>query len=146
MNRTLPGNLTIHEKIKIFQTNSANLTHEDLNEIKLYLLEYKDNLQQIQFFEGEIKNNKIVSCFSESYHEELIEHMKKKLNAAIVIIVVLSKQEILLNKNNKLCTIDFIKLSKFLLNTEHIDTERETIKGAISSNFLKLTKQLSPCL
>jgi hypothetical protein len=135
----------MHEKVKAFQAGNKDLSAKDLNDIKVYLLEYKSLLKEIQFFQGSIKNNRVVSCFSESYQEELKHYMYTKFNAAIAIVVSLSAQKVYLTKEPDNCTIRFEKLNDLLFNNQGNIIDENTTVGPITANFLKLSKQLSTC-
>lgn len=135
----------MHEKVKAFQAGCKDLSAKDLNDIKIYLLEYKSLLKEIQFFQGSIKDNIIVSCFSEAYQEELKHYMFTKLNAAISIIVSLSTQKVYLTREPNNCTIRFEKLNELLFNNQGDVIDENTTVGPITANFLKLSKQLSTC-
>lgn len=142
MNPSSGKELTIHEKIKAFRSDAIKLSEKDLNEIKIYLLEYKDTLNHTQFYEGIIKDDKIVSCFSETFQDELVQHIHTKYNATIALIVNLPAREVILSCNSSI--ISCTKLCTILFGEQYISNKKWFV-GTLTPNFLKLTQQLQPC-
>ena len=135
----------IHGKIKAFQAGRKDLSAKDLNDIKIYLLEYKSLVSNIQFFEGLIKSNKVVSCFSETHCVDLVNHMHTKRYGAIAMVVSLATQKVYLSRDYNSCTINFDKLIELIFSNQYTAVDKNAVMGPITDNFLKLSKQLSVC-
>ena len=131
--------------IESFKKGKKDFTVEELNDIKLYLLKYKDALENTQFFEGNLKDNKVVSCFAEEFYDEILSHMLGKYSAAIAIAVVLSEKKILLKSNSKLCAINLCNLAKLLCDGDCINSSTDIAEGKITEKFLNLTKTFRQC-
>jgi hypothetical protein len=110
------------------------------------LLKYKDCLSSTQFFEGSLKEYKVVSCFAENFHDELLTHILTNYNAAIAITVNLSEKKIVLKKNYETCSIDLCALAKLLCDGDCYETYSDLAFGKITEKFLKFTKTLTPCI
>ncbi len=139
-------NSTLRHNVKAFRAGKRDFSVEELNNIKIYLLKFKEALSQTEFFEGILKEYKVISCFSESiYCDELFEHMCNKLNAAICIIVTLADKKVLLLRNHKICTIDLCTLAKLLCDGECENLSVDIAAGKVTEKFLKFTKTLQAC-
>lgn len=136
----------IKANLELYRKGKTDFSIEELNDLKIHLLKYKDTLQTTQFFEGALKEYKIVSCFAEQFHDELQDHMINKYGAAIVIVVVLKDKKILLKKNPKTCSLDLCALAKLLSDGGCIDSTANVAEGNITEKFLNLTKTFKPCI
>lgn len=133
---------SIVDNVRDYRKGKRDFSVIDLNNIKLYLLRYKDQLEKIQFFEGKIKNFKVVSCFAEEYHDELFTHILN--NSAIAIIIKLQTKSVIFKKNDKICNIDLPKLAKLLCDGTGLSDG--TAVGKFTAKFLNFTKTLKPCI
>jgi hypothetical protein len=138
-------NSALKDNVKAFREGKRDFNPQELNDIKLYLLKYKDVLQTTQFFKGSLKEHTVVSCISEDYYEELFLHMLNNMAAAIAFILILSEKRIILKKNNKICNIDLCVLAKLLCDGECDETTTDLAGGKITDKFLKFTNTLTPC-
>lgn len=146
MNLSYPhANKALISNVKSFRTGKRDFTISELNEIKIYLLKYKEALDNILFFQGNLKDYKVVSCFSEQYHDELFNYMFTKLNAAICIIVILSEKRVLLQRNQTICNINLCSLAKLLCDGDCENLSVDIAAGKITEKFLKFTKTLQAC-
>lgn len=137
---------TLRSNVSAFRSGKRDFSVKELNEIKVYLLRLKEVISNTDFFEGNIKDNKVISCFSEtSYNRELFEHMFNKLDAAIGIIVILTEKRILLQCNQSKCNIDLCNLAKLLCDGDCEDLSVDTAIGKITEKFLKFSKTLQAC-
>ena len=89
-------NNNLQANIKAFREGKRDFNPQELNDIKLYLLKYKDHLESTQFFTGSLQEYSVASCFANNFQEELLDHMINKLQAAISIVVVMDE-----NRNNR---------------------------------------------
>jgi hypothetical protein len=142
-----PSNIDnkLKANIESFKKGKKDFSVQELNDIKLYLLKYKDALESTQFFEGNLKDNRVVSCFAEGFYDEILSHMLNKLNAAIAIVVVLTEKKILLKSNNNVCAINLCNLAKLLCDGDCINSSTDTAEGKITEKFLNLTKTFRQC-
>lgn len=138
-------NITLKDKVKAFREGKRDFSAQELNDIKLYLLKYKDTLQSTQFFKGSLKEHNVVSCISEDYYDELFIHMLNNMTAAIAFILILSQKKIILKRNNNICNIDLCVLAKLLCDGECDETTNDLASGTITEKFLKFTNTLTPC-
>lgn len=132
--------------VKLYREGKRDFSAQDLNDIKLYLLKYKDVLEGTEFFQGELKGNRVVSCFGSSFHKELLDYMINKLSASISIIVEIESRKIFFQKNEKTCSVDICELAKILCDGTCLDNDRKIAQGSLTNNFLKFTKKLIPCI
>ena len=132
-------------KVDSFRSGKRDFSVQELNDIKLFLLRFKDTLINTAFFKGEIKGNKVISCFAESYYDELFDHIIHKLSADIAIIVVLSHKKVIFKKNDKTCKINLCNLAKIISDGECENYTESIACGNITKTFLNLTKTLAPC-
>jgi len=146
VNKTIWNESILSENVKLFRGGKRDFSPQELNDIKLDLLKYKDCLSSTQFFEGSLKEYKVVSCFAENFHDELLTHILTKYNAAIAITVNLSEKKIVLKKNYETCSIDLCALAKLLCDGDCYETYSDLAFGKITEKFLKFTKTLTPCI
>ena len=146
MNKTIWNKSILSENVKLFRQGKRDFSALELNDIKLDLLRYKDCLSNTQFFEGKLKEYKVVSCFTESFHDELLTHILSKYNAAIAVVVSLVGKRIILKKNYETCSIDLCALSKLLCDGDCYETYNDLAFGKITEKFLKFTKTLTLCI
>jgi hypothetical protein len=139
------ANNLLKENVREFRSGKRDFSVSELNDIKLYLLKYKDLLNDIVFYEGTLKDYKVISCFSDSYYEELFDHIFTKREAAIGIIVVLTEKKILLQRNDRICKIDLCALAKLLCDGDCLDLSANIAEGKITDKFLKFSKTLQAC-
>lgn len=137
---------TLGNKVKAFRNGERNFNAQDLNDIKLYLLKYKEQLQDTKFFCGNIIEFKVVSCFAETMKEELLEHMLKKFQSSIAIVVSLNEKSVFLKICNDKCSINLCKLAAKLCDSDCSEADVNIIKGKITEKFLKFTTTLKPCI
>jgi hypothetical protein len=134
----------LRRNVKLFREGVRDFNTQELSDIKLYLLQYKDCLETTQFFEGKVKDLQIVSCFAESFHEELLEYMITKKKAAIAICVILSEHRVIFKKTVD-CSINLCSLAKILCDGD-CDTSSNCIAyGKLNETFLNFSKKLTPC-
>lgn len=133
---------SITDNVRDYRKGKRDFSAIELNGIKLYLLKYKDQLEKTQFFEGQIKNFRVVSCFAEEYHDELFTHILN--NSAIAIIIKLQTKTVLFKKNDKICDIDLPKLANLLCDGTGLSDG--TAVGKFTAKFLNFTKTLKPCI
>lgn len=134
----------LKQNARAFRRGKRDFTVRELSDIKLYLLRYKDCLDNTQFYEGTLKNFKVVSCFTDNFHEELLEFMIDKRDAAISIIVMLADKKVLFMKSQN-CSINLCDLAKILCDGECEDTTTSIAGGELNSTFMNFTKILTPC-
>ena len=137
---------TLGNKVKPYRNGQPNFNAQDLNDIKIYLLKYKEQLQDTNFFCGNIIEFKVVSCFAETMKEELLEHMLKKYQSAIAIVVSLDEKSVYLQSCSEKCKINLCKLATKLCNSDCSEVDVGIIKGKITEKFLKFTTTLKPCI
>lgn len=134
------NNITIN--VKAYREGKRNFSVQELNEIKLYFLKYKDQLQSTEFFEGTLKGFKVVSCVTTEYYSEFISYMLQQHAASIAIIVDPQAKHVLFQKNDT-CSVDIYKLTDILCGGY---TMQDTIVvGKLTKPFLTFTKTLKPC-
>ena len=134
------NNITIN--VKAYREGKRNFSVQELNEIKLYFLKYKDQLQSTEFFEGTLKGFKVVSCVTTEYYSEFISYMLQQHAASIAIIVDPQAKHVLFQKNDA-CSVDIYKLTDILCGGY---TMQDTIVvGKLTKPFLTFTKTLKPC-
>lgn len=134
----------LREKAKALREGKKDFTIQELSEIKLYLQQYKDCLENVQIFEGEIKGQKVCSCFAENYEYELLSFLISKRKAAISIIVILSQQTVLFMKSET-CELNLCELAKILCNGACIEATTNLAYGELNETFINFTKILTPC-
>lgn len=139
------NNNKLKSNIKDYRSGKRNFSVEELNEIKLYISKYKDVIDNTNFFAGAIKEFKVVSCFAESFYEELHSRMINNYGADIAIIVILTERRILFKKNNKTCKIDLCKLAQILSDGECDESTDDLAAGKMTDNFINLTKKFIQC-
>lgn len=136
----------LKSNIKDYRNGRRDFSVEELNEIKLYILKYKDVIESTSFFTGLIKEYKVVSCFAETnFYEELHSRMINNYGADIAIIVILSEKRIIFRKNSKTCNIDLCKLAQILSDGECDESSNELAAGKLTDNFINLTKKFIKC-
>jgi hypothetical protein len=135
----------IKANFKLYKNGKTDFSIEEFSDLKIYLLKYKDTLQTTLFYEGLLKEYKIVSCFAEQFYEELQEHMINKFGAAIVIVVLLKDKKIFFKKNPKTCSLDLCVLAKLLSDGGCVESTTNIAEGNITEKFLNLTKTFKPC-
>lgn len=140
------NNIKVKRNLALYKSGKANLTTEELGELKLYLLKYKDIISTTEFFEGSLKDYKIVSCFAEDLFPELQNHMLQKLNADIAIVVIIKERKILFKCDKERCKIDLCTLAKLLCDGDCVDEAGSLAEGNITDKFLNLTKTFKQCI
>lgn len=138
-------NNNLQANIKAFREGKRDFNPQELNDIKLYLLKYKDHLESTQFFTGSLQEYSVASCFANNFQEELLDHMINKLQAAISIVVVMDEKAVLLKLNKNICNINLCKLAKLLCDSDCIEPAENIVQGKLTEKFLKFTTKLSPC-
>lgn len=138
-------NNKLKSNIKDYRSGKRDFSVEELNEIKLYISKYKDVIDNTNFFAGDIKEFKVVSCFAEGFYEELHSRMINNYGADIAIIVILTERRILFKKNNKTCKIDLCKLAQILSDGECDESTDDLAAGKMTDNFINLTKKFIQC-
>ena len=133
------------EKVEQFRKNKNNLSLDDLNEVKLYLNQYKDLISSTQFFSGTVKDCKVVSCIANNFYEEVLDYIQKKFNPDFTIIAVPPERVVILKKNESGCTVNLCNFAKILCNVECDDSHGSMLFGDITENFINFTKKLSAC-
>lgn len=136
--------ICVNENVKAYRQGKRDFSVSELNDIKLYLLKYKDQLEGTQFFEGKIKGFKVISCFAEEYHDELFSHILNISNTSIAIIINIQTKSVFLKKNDKICDIDLSKLARILC--DGTSSNNIVAAGKFTANFLNFTKTLKPCI
>jgi len=136
----------LKSNIKAYREGRRDFSVEELNDIKLYISKYKDCIDNTKFFTGSIKEYKVVSCFAESFFEELLSRMISNYTADIAIIVILTEKRIIFRKNSKTCKIDLCKLAQILSDGECDESSTELAGGKLTDNFINLTKKFIQCL
>jgi hypothetical protein len=139
-------NNKLKSNIKDYRSGKRDLSVEELNDIKLYISKYKDVLENSTFYTGTIKEYNAISCFADSFYEELHTRMINNYNADIAIIVNITEKKIFFKKNNNTCQIDLCKLSHILCNGTCIESSTDIAIGELTDNFINLTKKFTPCL
>ena len=138
-------NYALKPKVDAFKKGERAFTTQELSDIKLYLLIYKDTLANTTFFTGSVKEQKVISCLAEDFYDDLFDHMLRKLAAAIAIIVIPSQKRIILKRNEKICNLNLCNLAKIICGGECDDLSDNIAEGVITKTFLNFTKTLSPC-
>lgn len=136
--------ICISENVKAYRQGKRDFSVSELGDIKIYLLKYKEQLEHTQFFEGTIKDFKVISCFAEDYYEELFNHILNINHTCIAIIIKLSTKSVLFKKNDKICSIDLTKLANILCDGAELNDG--TAVGKFTAQFLNFTKKLKPCI
>ncbi len=132
-------------KADAFRRGERNFTVEELREIKLYLQRLKDYVNSIQFYEGTLKDMKVISCFAEDFYSELHTIILDKFSASIAILVVLAEKKVLIKKDTQTCKINLCDLAKIICSGD-CDEETDSLAyGEITSTFLKFSQTLIPC-
>lgn len=139
-------NEKLKTNIQSYREGRRDFSVEELNEIKLYISKYKDCIDNTKFYTGNIKEYKVVSCFAESFYEELLSRMINNYTADIAIIVILSEKRIIFKKNNKTCKIDLCKLAQILSDGECDESTTELAGGKLTENFINLSKKFIQCI
>lgn len=137
-------NKKLRDNAKALRGGKKDFSIQELSDIKLYLQQYKDCLENLQIFEGEIKNQRVCSCFSENFETELLEFLINKKGAAISIVVILSQKAVLFMKSET-CTINLCDLAKILCDGECVEATTNLAYGNINETFLNFTKILTAC-
>lgn len=132
------------ENAKALRGGKKDLSIQELSDIKLYLQQYKDCLENIQIFEGKVKEFRVCSCFSDNFETELLEFLINKHKADISIVVILS-QKIVLFKKSDTCNINLCELAKILCDGECIEETTNLAYGNLNKTFLNFTTTLTPC-
>lgn len=135
---------TIRQNVEALRNGATSLTTGELADIKLYLQRYKDYLEHTEFFQGKIKDYRVVSCFAEKFHVELLDYMINKRDADISFIVILSDKKVLFKKS-KNCSIDLCNLAKILCDGECVGNEVDIAYGELNNTAINFTKILTPC-
>jgi hypothetical protein len=139
-------NDNLKASISAFRDGKRDFDVQELNDIKLFFLKYKDQLSTTQFFRGELQEYLVISCFADEFQEELLNHMIKKLCAAIAIVVSVKDKEVLIKTNKTVCNVNLCKLSQLLCDGNCIDESKEIAQGKLTEKFLKFTTKLTPCI
>lgn len=137
---TTCNNITIN--VRAYREGKRDFNVQELNEIKLYFLKYKDQLQSTEFFEGVLKGYKVVSCVATEYYSEFISYMLQQHAASIAVIVDPQAKHVLFQKNST-CSVDINKLTDILCEGHTILDN--IVVGKLTKPFLTFTKTLKPC-
>ena len=146
MKNAICKDIDLRDRVEAFREGKRDFSVLELNEIKLYLLKYKDTLSTTQFYTGALQKYAVVSCFTEDFTEQLLSHMIYKLNAAIAIVVVLKDRKVLIRTNKKTCSINLCKLAQLLCDGDCINSKDEIAQGKLTGKFIKFTTKLTPCI
>jgi len=119
--------------------NPFNL--QELNAIKLSFNKLKDLIDTAEFFEGELKGCRVVSCVAEHSINEIAHYALKHFNADIAIVVIPKTQGVSFRKS-KTCPIKLNKLSEIMCRG---GGHEYAAGGKITDAFLKFTTTLKPC-
>lgn len=139
-------NNNLKANIKTFCEGKRDFTPQELSDIKLYLLKYKDQLESTQFFSGSLQNYSVISCFTDDFYPEFFDHMINKLQAVIAIVVIIKTREVLLKINKEVCSLSVCKLAQILCNSDCTEPSEDIVKGKLTEKFLKFTTKLKPCI
>ena len=145
MNSLYSADSSLKANVRAYRSGKRDFSINELNEIKVYLLKLKELISITEFFEGSIKDFKVISCFSEQSYDELFEHIFNRLNAAIGIIVILSEKKVLLQRNQSKCNIDLCNLAKLLCDGDCENLSVDVASGKLTEKFLKFSKTLQIC-
>lgn len=129
--------------IDAFKDGLREFNTFEQNAIKLYFNRYKEQIDNAEFFTGDIKGFKVVSCCASAAINEVAHHALKQYNADIAIIVMPKTQSVSFRKNKSSCTIHLNKLAELLCNG---GGHEYAAGGKITENFLNFTKTLTPCI
>lgn len=138
-------NSALKPKVDAFRKGKRAFTVQELSDIKLYLLTYKDVFANTSFYTGTVKERKVVSCFAEDFYEEYFDHMLYKLKAEVAIIVILSQKRVLLKRNSETCTMDLCNLAKIICDGVCDESSINLAEGSLTKTFLNFSKTLVPC-
>lgn len=128
--------------IESFSGGIREFNVHELNTIKIYFKKYKQTVDEAEFFEGNLKGYKVISCVAHFAINEVAEYALKKYNADIAIIVILDANAVSFRKKVNTCSIKLNKLAEVLCDG---GGHEYASGGKITDNFLKLLHTLTPC-
>ena len=126
---------------KDFANGFKGFTQLQHNAIVLYHKKLQDILSNLQLFVGHIKENKVVSCFCDTAHNDVATHIIDVYKANVVMLVNPKTQTVSFRKHDD-CKINLAELAAKLC--ENGGGHEDAAGGKISENFLLFTKTLTP--
>lgn len=133
------NNPRVEKFIKEFYNGMREFNTLELNAIKLAFNKLKEEISNLEFYFGDIKGHKVVSCFASGHSTNEIAHYAlKKTQSEIAMVTVLSSKTVSFRKK-KDCPIELNKLAKVLCDG---GGHAYAAGGKITENFLKFTKTL----
>lgn len=137
-------NKEIRDKVNRFK-NKQSLTTGELSEIKLYLQQHKDILQNTTFFQGSVKDTKIVSCIADSFFEEIFNFIENTFSPDISIIASPKHKEVLFKQSKEVININFLNLIKLLCDENNHSVYNNIIIAPLTTKFINFTQKLTVC-
>jgi len=125
--------------IERFQDGFTDFNVHEQNAIKLYFNKLKDQIERLEYFEGSIKQFKVVSCCADFGINEVARLTLKKFQADIVFVVMPHVGAISIRKNKDTCDLDLSKLASILCDG---GGHQYAAGGKITDKFLTFTKSL----
>lgn len=131
----------VEQFCKDFAKGFAGFNQLQNNAIVLYTKKLQDILSNLQLFVGKIKDNKVISCFCDTAHNDVAMHIVDKYKADVVMLVNPKTQTVSFRKNDE-CKINLAELAAKLCTNG--GGHEDAAGGKISENFLLFTKTLVP--
>jgi len=145
VNVDIINDTSVSTMVESYRSGNRDFNTHELRDIKLYLLKYKDCIEQATFYSGKIKTHNVISCFADSFYKELADYGFKKYSADIVIIVSVLTRELTMFYIKDRCTIDILKLAAIFCAANTITHTTTSVTGKFTANFLNFTKILNIC-
>lgn len=138
---TYTGN-RVEQFCKEFYEGFKGFNGMQQNAIAFYKNKLKEITDNLQLFEGAIKEYKLLSCFCNTAHNDVAEHVLNKYNASIVLLVNPKTQTVSFRKN-KDCKINLATLADAICG-DGAGGHESAAGGKITEKFLTFTKTLKP--
>jgi oligoribonuclease NrnB/cAMP/cGMP phosphodiesterase (DHH superfamily) len=131
----------VEQFCKDYDNGFRGFTQLQHNAIALYHKKLQDILSNLQLFAGNIKDNKVMSCFCDTAHNDVATHIIDAYKADVVMLVNPKTQTVSFRKHDD-CKINLAELAAKLC--ENGGGHEDAAGGKISEKFLMFTKTLTP--
>jgi len=123
-----------------FEDGIKEFNTMELNAAKLSLNKLKDLIDTCEYYVGELKGCKVVSCFATHSINEIAHYCIKKFDSDISIVCNLNTKSVSFRKNKERCTVKLNKLAEALCDG---GGHEYAAGGKITDRFLAFAKTLN---
>lgn len=138
---TYTGN-RVDQFCKEFYEGFKGFNQLQQNAIVFYNKKLQEVIDNLQLYQGTIKEYKLMSCFCDTAHNDVAHYVLEKYKAGVVLLVNPKTQTVSFRKS-KDCKINLATLAEIICG-EGAGGHESAAGGKITDKFLIFTKNLKP--